>query len=90
MQIGGTLLVISDKKAHLIILDDFGLQPISQQVKLALLQIIEDRYENASTIFCSQLPVSKWHEYFEEPTIAAHLTRQNHSQSTSNRTQRKQ
>jgi DNA replication protein DnaC len=58
------------KKAHLIILDDFGLQPISQQVKLALLQIIEDRYENASTIFCSQLPVSKWHEYFAEPTIA--------------------
>ena len=25
---------------------------------------------NASTIFCSQLPVSKWHEYFAEPTIA--------------------
>ncbi len=58
------------KKAHLIILDDFGLQPISQQVKLALLQIIEDRYENASTIICSQLPVSKWHDYFAEPTIA--------------------
>lgn len=58
------------KKAHLIIIDDFGLQPITQQVKLALLQIIEDRYDHASTIICSQLPVAKWHEYFAEPTIA--------------------
>lgn len=58
------------KKAKLIILDDFGLQPISHQVKLILLQILEDRYERAATIICSQLPVGKWHEYFDEPTIA--------------------
>jgi len=58
------------KKARLIILDDFGLQPITHQVKLILLQILEDRYEKASTIICSQLPVGKWHEYFDEPTIA--------------------
>jgi len=58
------------KKAHLIILDDFGLQPISHTVKLILLQILEDRYENASTIVCSQIPVGKWHEYFDEPTVA--------------------
>ena len=58
------------KKAKLIILDDFGLQPITHAVKLILLQILEDRYEIASTIICSQLPVGKWHEYFDEPTIA--------------------
>ena len=58
------------KKAKLIIFDDFGLQPITHTVKLILLQILEDRYENASTIICSQLPVAKWHEYFDEPTIA--------------------
>ncbi len=58
------------KKAQLIILDDFGLQPITQQVKLILLQILEDRYEVSSTIICSQLPISKWYEYLEEPTLA--------------------
>lgn len=58
------------RKAKLIILDDFGLQPITHSVKLLLLQILEDRYEKASTIICSQLPVGKWHQYFDEPTIA--------------------
>ena len=58
------------RKAKLIILDDFGLQPISHQVKLVLLQILEDRYERAATIISSQLPVGKWHKYFDEPTLA--------------------
>ncbi len=58
------------KNAQLIILDDFGLQPIAQGVKLILLQILEDRYEENATIICSQLPVAKWYEYLEEPTIA--------------------
>ncbi len=68
----GTLIKWMDrlKKAKLIIFDDFGLQPITHQVKLILLQILEDRYENAATIICSQLPVSKWHQYFNEPTLA--------------------
>lgn len=68
----GTLIKWLDRmqKAKLIILDDFGLQPISHAVKLILLQILEDRYEKASIIISSQLPVGKWHEYFDEPTIA--------------------
>ena len=68
----GTLIKWIDrmKRAKLIILDDFGLQPITHTVKLILLQILEDRYEQASTLICSQLPVGKWHQYFDEPTIA--------------------
>lgn len=68
----GTLIKWLDrlKKARLIILDDFGIQPISHPVKMALLQILEDRYEKYSTIISSQLPVNKWHEYLAEPTIA--------------------
>jgi DNA replication protein DnaC len=57
-------------KAQLVILDNLGLQPITQQVKLALLQILEDRYETGSIIICSQLPVPMWYEYFAEPTLA--------------------
>ena len=58
------------KKARLVILDDFGLQPITHAVKLLLLQVLEDRYERAATIIVSQLPVGKWHEYIDEPTVA--------------------
>ena len=58
------------KKAKLIILDDFGLQAMPHEVKLIFLQILEDRYENAATIICSQLPVIKWYDYFDEPTLA--------------------
>jgi hypothetical protein len=58
------------KKVQLIILDDFGIQSIAQSVKLILLQILEDRYEEGATMICSQLPVAKWYEYLEEPTLA--------------------
>jgi DNA replication protein DnaC len=58
------------EKIPLIILDDFGMQTMSQQIKLALLQIVEDRYERKSIIITSQLPVAKWHEFINEPTMA--------------------
>lgn len=71
-QADGTIIKWLDrlKKAQLLILDDFGLQAISHPVKLLLLQVLEDRYERAGTIIASQLPVAKWHEYLNEPTIA--------------------
>ena len=54
----------------LIIIDDFGLQPMQQEVKLALLQILEERHSKRSTMITSQLPVAKWYDYINEPTIA--------------------
>ena len=58
------------KKAKLIIFDDFGLQPLTHQVKLLILQILEDRYNESSVLISSQLPVNKWYDYFAEPTLA--------------------
>jgi DNA replication protein DnaC len=58
------------ERTSLIILDDFGLQTLDQQIKLALLQILEDRYAKKSIIITSQLPVAKWHEFLNEPTLA--------------------
>src|SRR5450759_2921294 len=58
------------EKTHLIILDDFGLHPMDGATRLALLQILEDRYGKKSVIMTSQLPVTKWHEYIGESTIA--------------------
>lgn len=58
------------EKVHVIILDDFGLQPLDQNFRLALLQLMEDRYQHKPIIITSQLPVSKWYEYLGEPTLA--------------------
>ena len=58
------------EKQQLVILDDFGLQPTSQDVRLTLLQLLEDRYEKRSVIITSQLPVSKWYEHINDPTLA--------------------
>ena len=58
------------KKIDLIILDDFGLQPISETDRVIILEIIEDRYGSKSTIFTSQLPIAEWYEIIGENTIA--------------------
>lgn len=58
------------EKAHLIIIDDFGLHPFNGSTRRAVLQILEDRYGIKSTIIISQLPVAKWYEYIGESTIS--------------------
>ena len=58
------------EKQDVLILDDFGLQPMDQQIRLALLEIMEDRHGKKSTIISSQIPVNKWYELLEEKTIA--------------------
>ncbi len=58
------------EKQDLVILDDFGLQPIDSQSRLIFLELIEDRYDRKSTIVTSQLPVSSWYEVINEKTIA--------------------
>ncbi len=55
---------------HLLIQDDWGLTPLDIQARLALLQIIEDRHNKHATIITSQLPVSAWHQYINDDTIA--------------------
>lgn len=53
----------SAQKAHVIILDDFGLASLDECIKQDLFEIIEDRHGQASTIITSQLPTEKWHSY---------------------------
>lgn len=58
------------ERQSLIILDDFGLQNLGQETRLTLLQLLEDRYGKKSIIVTSQLPVAKWYEYINDPTLA--------------------
>ncbi len=58
------------EKTDLLILDDFGLQPLNSIARLALLQMLEDRYGKKATIISSQLPVDKWHTCIGDSTVA--------------------
>jgi DNA replication protein DnaC len=58
------------QKLPLLILDDFGLHAMDQTDRQILLDLIEERHQKASTVFCSQIPVSKWHSLIGEGTIA--------------------
>jgi DNA replication protein DnaC len=54
----------------LLILDDFGLKALTNDSRIAILDILEDRYGNGSTIITSQLPVDNWYNFIDEPTLA--------------------
>jgi DNA replication protein DnaC len=55
---------------QLLILDDWGLEPLDAQARHDLLEILEERYGRRSTIITSQLPVSAWHDVIGNPTYA--------------------
>ncbi len=58
------------EKQDLLIIDDFGIQPLDQQSRTILMEIIEDRHGKRSTLFTSQVPVNNWFEVIGEQTIA--------------------
>lgn len=55
---------------QLLILDDWGLEPLDAQARHDLLEILEERYGRRSTIITSQLPVEDWHAVIADPTYA--------------------
>jgi len=57
-------------KAKVLIIDDFGLAPLSDSERRELLEVIEDRQGLSSTIIVSQVPIENWHENIGDPTIA--------------------
>jgi len=57
-------------KVDLVILDDFGLQAFDNHAREALIDIVDDRHKNKSTIVSSQIPVSAWYDIIGEGTIA--------------------
>jgi DNA replication protein DnaC len=57
-------------KVDVLILDDWGLAPLSDQQRRDVLEILEDRHGARSTVVTSQVPVENWHDYIAHPTIA--------------------
>jgi len=71
-RIDGTYINILKKysRFQLLILDDFGVMTMADDDATNLFEIIEDRTSINSTIITSQLPVSEWHNYLNNNTIA--------------------
>ena len=57
-------------RVQLPVLDDWGTHGLTDQQRLDLLELFEERYQRRSTIITAQLPVSGWHDMIGEPTIA--------------------
>lgn len=57
-------------KIDVLVIDDWGLSALTDRQRHDILEVIEDRHGNRSTILASQLPVEKWHDYVGDPTIA--------------------
>ncbi|OEU61720.1 MAG: AAA family ATPase [Desulfuromonadales bacterium C00003094] len=63
-------LMLGYAKTDLLVLDDWGLTPMTDPQRRDLLELMEDRYGLKSTIITSQLPVTAWHEAIGDPTLA--------------------
>jgi DNA replication protein DnaC len=57
-------------RVQLLILDDWGLAPMTAEQRRDLLEIVDDRHGRASTIITSQVPVEHWHDVIGDPTLA--------------------
>jgi DNA replication protein DnaC len=63
-------LLVRLAKVDVLILDDWGLSRLIAEQRRDLLEIMEDRHDNRSTIVTSQLPLEKWHNSIGDPTLA--------------------
>ena len=57
------------ERTELLILDDFGLQPLDTTARNLLMDIIEDRHGKKSTIIASQIPARAWYEAIADQTV---------------------
>src|SRR4051812_20533816 len=62
-------LLATLERTRLLILDDWGPEPLTAEQRRDLLEIVDDRYEKGSLLVTSQVPVSRWHELVGDPTI---------------------
>lgn len=57
-------------KYDLLIIDDWGLEPIAKKSQGDLLELIDSRVGTRATIITSQIPMQLWHDYIDNKTIA--------------------
>ncbi len=62
-------LMATLERTRLLIIDDWGPEPLSADQRRDLLEIVEDRYEKGSLLITSQVPIGRWHDLIGDPTL---------------------
>jgi DNA replication protein DnaC len=57
------------ERTRLLIIDDWGPEPLTAEQRRDLLEIVDDRYDKGSLLITSQLPVDRWHDVIGDPTF---------------------
>jgi DNA replication protein DnaC len=57
-------------RMDVLVIDDWGLVAVGDRECRELLEIMEDRYGQRSTVLSSQLPIEQWHDHLGDPTVA--------------------
>lgn len=58
------------EKVDLLVIDDWGIYPFTQESARDIFEIMEDRSHKGSVIVVSQIPVDGWYDIIAAPTIA--------------------
>ena len=58
------------RRCDLLIIDDWGIAALTEPEQRDLLEVLDDRHDERSTLVASQLPPEQWHGLFTNPTIA--------------------
>jgi DNA replication protein DnaC len=62
-------LMTTLERANLLIIDDWGPEPLAAEQRRDLLEIVDDRYDKGSLLITSQIPVVQWHDIIADPTL---------------------
>ena len=57
-------------RIDLLVVDDWGIAPLTAEQRRDLLEILDDRYDRRATLVAAQLPPEHWHDYIADPTLA--------------------
>jgi DNA replication protein DnaC len=71
-QADGSLMKLLKKLARVaaLIIDDFGVAAVTGKQYRDLLEILDDRHGQGTTLITSQFPVNQWHELINDATVA--------------------
>jgi DNA replication protein DnaC len=62
-------LMTAIERTRLLIIDDWGPEPLTAEQRRDLLEIVDDRCDRGSLLITSQIPVDRWHDVIGDPTL---------------------
>ena len=62
-------LMTTLERTSLLIIDDWGPEPLAAEQRRDLLEIVDDRYDKGSLLITSLVPIAQWHDIIADPTL---------------------